>query len=279
MLRFGLVFTLALVGCITFVSCNPNRVSPEHRAEKLTIATAANMQFVMAELTQAFSERTAIASETIVASSGKLTAQIQAGAPFDVFVSADLKYPTTLFHQGLTTQAPKIYAYGKLVLWTLREAPKYAEGELWAALSRDSVRHVAVANPKTAPYGAAAIAALKQAGIYDTIQPKLVFGESIAQVNAFVTSGAADIGFTAQSVVLSPRGKGKGQWESVNPERYGAIAQGIVILQHPNATANGKPQEAQSFYDFLGSPPGQSILKKFGYDVPQASRETSARDD
>lgn len=278
MLRFGLVFMLALVCCIAVVSCSPNRASPSNSAAKLTIATAANMQFVMAELTQAFSESTAIASETIVASSGKLTAQIQAGAPFDVFVSADLKYPTTLFHQGLTTQAPKVYAYGKLVLWTVRES-KYSKGELWAALTDESIRHVAVANPKTAPYGAAAIAALKQAGIYDTIQPKLVFGESIAQVNAFVTSGAADMGFTAQSVVLSPRVQGQGQWEAVSPEKYGAIAQGIVILQHPNAIAKSKLQQAQSFYDFLGSNPGQSILQNFGYDVPQAPRETSARDD
>ena len=233
------------------IACSQPRTAP------LTIATSANMQFAIEEITQTFTQQTGIPCETVVGSSGKLTAQIQAGAPFDVFVSADMKYPTVLFKSRFTTAAPEVYAYGQLVLWSTADSIS----PLVAALKRANVRHIALANPATAPYGAAAEEALKYYGIYERVQDKLVFGESIAQVNQFVSSRAADIGFTARAVVVSPEMKGKGRWQAIDTTAYSPIAQGVVILAH-----EGRPKdEAQWFRAFLLSEEGQKLLRRFGY--------------
>ncbi len=138
----------------------------------LTIATAANVQFAMQKLIRTFTQETGIKCHMILSSSGKLTAQINAGAPFDVFVSADVKYPQELYENGLTQEPPKIYAYGKLVIWSFNE-PIDSSFEI---LASEKIQHIAIANPKTAPYGAAAVEALKHYGVYQTTKEKLVFG-------------------------------------------------------------------------------------------------------
>ena len=236
----------------TLFACQP----PGNDA--LTIATAANMQFAMEAIVQEFTKMTAIKCETIIASSGKHTAQIKEGAPFDVFVSANMKYPDELYKSELTTDAPVIYAYGKLVAWSLIDRV-----EIRSELFLDKkIKHVALANPKIAPYGAAAVETLQKAGIFEKVENKLVYGESIAQVNQFVVSRAAEIGFTAKSVVLSPAIKGKGVWKEIDEENYSPIAQGIVILKKSE-----KIKEANAFMDFLFSETGKTILEKYGYEV------------
>lgn len=227
------------------------------RPEGLTIATAANMQFAMEELTTAFTEATGIACVTVVSSSGKLTAQIREGAPFDVFVSADLKYPESLHAAGFTVAAPQVYAYGQLVLWTKVENLKPS----LSLLTDASIKHIALANPKTAPYGRAAQQLLTQLGIFDTLQPKLVYGESIAQTNQFVISQAAELGFTARAVVEAPSLSEQGSWLALPPDNYDPIAQGAVVVR---GTAI-KEKQGQAFIDFLLSPPAQEILSNFGY--------------
>ncbi len=226
----------------------------------LRIATAANMQFAMKELADAFSEETGISCETIVGSSGKLTAQIREGAPFDVFVSANMVYPNALNREGLTTGPPEIYAYGCLVLWWNRmdRAPTPSD------LTSDRIRHVALANPKTAPYGMAAGEWLEHNGLLEKIEQKLVFGESIAQTNRFITSGAADLGFTSKSIVVSSLLSGKGSWVELDSARYSPIVQGAVML-----TGNLQPLRAKRFYDFLFSAKAATILTKFGYTIPE----------
>ncbi|WP_420149030.1 molybdate ABC transporter substrate-binding protein [Spirosoma sp.] len=226
-------------------------------AQPLRVAVAANAQFVMEQLKTAFQKKTGIDVESIVSSSGKLTTQIQQGAPYDVFLSADMEYPQTLYKGGLTTAAPAIYAYGSLVLWTNGDLPVDASLKV---LSDPKVRHVAIANPATAPYGEAAIAYLKHKKMLDQVQPKLVYGESISQVNQYVLSGSAEIGFTAKSVVLDPGLTKRGRWVDLPQTGYAPIAQGVVILKRST-----QAKAAGQFLSFLHSPDARRILQQFGY--------------
>ncbi len=223
-------------------------------AQELKIAVAANAQFVMQSLSKAFQQQSGIRVTPIVSSSGKLTTQIQQGAPYDIFLSADTDYPETLFKAGLTVEKPYIYGYGSLVLW----APDLPRLKRLSQLTGESVRHIAIANPATAPYGEAAVSLLKYHKLWDALQPKVVHGESIAQVNQYVTSGAAEAGFTAKSVVLAP--DTKGYWLDVPPPGYAPIAQGVVILKRTQ-----QMKEARQFIQFLRSSTGRRILQQYGY--------------
>jgi len=246
LLFFGLLLLLA--GC---------QKKAEQKA--LRIATAANMQYAMEAITEAFEKETGFRCEVILGSSGKLFAQIREGAPYDLFLSADLKYPETLHDLGLTAAPPRIYANGQLVLWTLSDAlTPSLEG-----LKSDTIAHIALANPKTAPYGRAAMEVLAANGLYDSLQKKLVYGESIAQTNQFITSGAATAGFTSLGTVLSPEMKGKGHWIPIDRNTHSPIEQGVVLLEKKN----GKHLAAESFYAFLFSPKGKEILQNFGYSA------------
>lgn len=226
---------------------------------KLTIAVAANMQFAMEPLIQTFTHETGITCEMAISSSGKLTAQIEEGAPFDLFISADMKYPTRLFEKGLSTAAPEVYAYGKLVLWSMMEDLEPS----FELLSEEKIHHIALANPKTAPYGVAATQVLKHFKLLDALQHKLVYGESISQTNQFIVSKAAELGFTAKSVVLSPRMNGNGQWLDIDMSLYSPIAQGVVMLRHTDQDK----VIIQQFYNFLFSEKAKEILVRFGYQI------------
>ncbi len=225
-------------------------------SQELRIAVAANAQFVTQALKKVFEEESGIKTTLIVSSSGKLTAQIKQGAPFDVFLSADMKYPETLYKEGDAADKPEVYAYGKLVLWTFGDID-LSKGI--NAIKDQKITKFAIANPQTAPYGVAAVEALKKAGLYDNVKSKLVYGESISQVNQYLLSGAADIALTAKSVVLSPAMKSKGKWVEVDDTLYEPIAQGVVI------TKAAQKKEANKFYKFLFSKKAQVIFEKYGY--------------
>jgi len=195
----------------------------------------------------------------IVGSSGKLTAQIQMGAPFDVLVSANMKYPNSLQQKNLTTIPPTIYAYGQLVLWTM-DSEKKNKPSL-EILSDATVSRIAIANPKIAPYGEAAKEVLMHIGLYSTLADKLVYGESIAQTNQFILSRAADIGFTSKSVVVSPQMQGKGSWVAIPDSLYTPIAQGIAVIKRDPE----KKEAALQFYHFLFSDDAQALLNSYGY--------------
>lgn len=225
-------------------------------AQKIRVAVAANAQFVMEKLQAGFEKKTGLEIESIVSSSGKLTAQIQNGAPFDVFLSADMNYPEAVFQAGLSETRPKIYASGLLVLWT-RTGIDPAKG--LKVLTDKSVTKIAIANPKTAPYGTVAVDVLTKQNLLAELQPKIVYGESIAQVNQYLVSGAVDAGFTAKSVVLEPSLKGKGRWADVKGAE--PIAQGVILLK------NAK-DGSRKFYDYLFSPEAQAIFRQYGYQLP-----------
>ena len=231
-------------------------------ASEITVAGAANVQFTLDDLKAEFTKETGIGVKTIIGSSGKLTAQIENGAPFDVFLSADMKYPTKVYKDGYSSNAPKVYADGVLVLWTMKDLD-LSKGI--NVLNDTGVGKIAIANPELAPYGREAVNALKFYKLYEPLQKELVLGESISQANQFITTQAADIGFTAKSIVVAPNMVGRGKWVEVDPQSYKTIAQGVVVLKYGQQNHS---KEAREFYDFLFSAPAQKIFKKYGYKLP-----------
>ena len=229
---------------------------------KVTVAVAANMQYAANKLKEKFEQETGIKIEIILGSSGKLTQQIMEGAPYDIFISADTKYPSELYKNKFTLDTPRVYAKGLLVLWTNKEGIDPSK-DLTVLLS-GSVKKIAVANPQTAPYGVAAEEILKHYNLYEKVKSKLVFGESISQTNQFIISQSADIGFTAKSVVLSDEMKGKGKWIDIDSKSYSPIAQAAVILKHGVET---NKTLSEKFYNYLYSKTAKDIFRQFGYIV------------
>ncbi|SMP10843.1 molybdate transport system substrate-binding protein [Muriicola jejuensis] len=225
----------------------------------LRIAIASNLQYAVDSLVAGFEKEHNIACEVIPGSSGKLFAQIREGAPYDLFLSADLTYPESLFKAGSTLEKPEVFAFGSLVLWTMRPDIRPSV-EL---LVSDEVRHIALANPRIAPYGRAAQEALEFYGLEEQVRGKLVMGESVAQANQFVQSAAAELGFTSLSTVMSPELRDRGSWVEVDPQAYNPLPHGVVLIQTGQAV---KP-EARKFYRYLFSKEGKAVLKNFGYSV------------
>lgn len=240
------LFTLLFLGLIPAVVF----------AQTLRIAVAANAQFVAKKLQIEFKKETGMETELVIGSSGKFTAQIKAGAPFDVFLSADTQYPDALYQDGLTLNKPKVYAYGRLVFWSVKKTT------MLPYLAEDSKEKIAVANPKTAPYGLAAVSVLNKTGMMEMINSRLVYGESIAQVTQYMQSGAVDAAFTAKAVVLDPAMKNKGHWLDIDTKLYPPIAQSAVILKSTKNEA-----AAKKFYTFLYGKKARAIFKKYGYGL------------
>ncbi|QQL50740.1 molybdate ABC transporter substrate-binding protein [Mucilaginibacter ginkgonis] len=228
-------------------------------AQKMRLAVAANAQYVAQQLADEFKKQTGISTELIVSSSGKLFAQIEQGAPFDVFMSADMKYPLELEAKKLLLEKPKIYAYGQLVLWV--PDGKASPAALKDLLLSDYTK-IAVANPQLAPYGQATVEALKKQQLLTALQSKIVYGESIAQVNQYLLTGAVQAAFTAKAIVLSPEQKGKGRWIDVDDSLYSPIAQGAVLLKSSRVN---NYEDGRKFYAFLFSPSAKKILAAYGY--------------
>ncbi|WP_421946444.1 molybdate ABC transporter substrate-binding protein [Phaeodactylibacter xiamenensis] len=234
----------------------------------LTVATAANVQFAMEELIHEFQEQTGIGVSSVISSSGKLTAQIMEGAPYDILVSANMKYPQYLLEKDQAVGSVSVYAYGALVAWSMTEknirvTPEY--------LLEDGFTKIAIANPKNAPYGEQAINYLKYYGVFEGVEPMLVYGENIAQTNQYITSKAADVGLTAKSVVLSPEVKGQGRWLELPDSSYTPIEQGVVITRYGNER---HARESLAFFTFLFSETAQKIFLKYGYKLPDQNATT-----
>lgn len=230
-------------------------------AEDITVAVAANLQFVFQEISTNFKNKTGIEVKTILGASGKLTAQILNGAPFDIFMSADNDYPQSLYKTGFTYGEPKIYTYGSLVFWTFKDVKLE---EINRLLLSSDIKTIAVANPKTAPYGREAVNYLKNSKIYEKIKDKLIYGESISQVNQYISSGSSDIGITAKSIVVSPEMKNKGKWVAIDEKSYNPIAQSVVILKYGN---DKNPKSSKLFFDYLFSDEVKHLFLKYGYKI------------
>lgn len=231
------------------------------QAEKLTIAAAADLKYAMAEVVDAFRAiRPKDRVEVIYGSSGKFFAQIQNGAPFDMYFSADIAYPRALEQAGLTAGAPRPYAVGRIVLWSTK--PGLAKVAL-KDLPKAPIRRFAIANPQHAPYGLRAMEAMQHQGIWDAMKPKLVMGENIAHTAQFVDAGAADAGIVALALVLSPTMQGKGAWTLIPDAWHEPLAQGYVITRR--AAANPL---ARDFADYMASAPARAVMRRYGFVLP-----------
>ncbi|AKR43799.1 molybdate ABC transporter substrate-binding protein [Methylophilus sp. TWE2] len=231
-------------------------------AELFTVAIAANLKYVFDDLAAEFKKETGIEVQSIVNASGKIATQVRQGAPFDVFMSADMEFPEGLYKEGYAVTAPKPYAYGVLVLWSQTGAD-LSKGV--AGLANKTVGNVAIANPKLAPFGKQSVKSMEYYKVKAALEPKLVYGESITQVSQFVESKAVDVGFSAKSIVIAPETAGKGKWVAVPEESYEPIAQGIVILKHG---IDAHADSARKFYEFVQSEKARAIFAKNGYKLP-----------
>ena len=232
-------------------------------ADNIKIAVAANVSYAINDLIDAFNQqypKTKV--QVTLGSSGKLTAQITHGAPYDLFMSANMKYPQALYDKQIAIAKPFVYAQGSLAM--LGQKPQdFSQGI--HLLTSNNIKRIALANPKTAPYGKAAVQALKKVKLYTPLKPKYIYGESIAQTVSYTLS-AADIGLIAKSSLYSPKMrhfKKDIHWRDVNSSLYTPINQGMVILKR--ATHN---TEVKAFYDFMLGQKAKTILKDYGYLIP-----------
>jgi len=234
-------------------------------AREIAVAAASDLQTVLPELAARF-DREADAHVTVsYGSSGAFFAQIQNGAPFDVFFSADVEYPRRLAASGHAEAATLYdYATGRLVLWTRRDTGIHVERGL-TALSDPRVQRIAIANPAHAPYGRAAVAALKHERLYDGVQHKLVLGENISQAAQFVDSGNADVGILALSLALAPPLNAHGVYFRIPPDAHPPIQQAAVVL-----SASRHKDTARRFLDLLRRPDIKALLDRFGFVAPRS---------
>ena len=243
-----------------------------HRADIRTIPRFANLQqqsqvqrvdlqFALPQITAAYTRVTGQTVKVSYGSSGNLSAQIANGAPFDVLLSADATYPRQLISNGhASADTLTFYARGSLVVWFT--TPPKSEPTI-AALDSPSIKHIAIANPKHAPYGRAAEAALRSAGLYDKVASRLVFGENIAQTVQFVDSGNAEAGLVALSLLQAASAQHRGVWKFVPLDSYPPLDQAAVV------TKSGARNAASStFIAFLKSPEAQAIFQRFGFRPP-----------
>ncbi|WP_294961359.1 molybdate ABC transporter substrate-binding protein [Sulfurimonas sp.] len=229
-------------------------------AGTISIAVAANVSYAIQDLKKEFNKTHPETKVRItLGSSGKLTAQIKHGAPYQLFMSANMKYPKALYQEKIAIKAPKVYALGSLAILSNKKRD-LSDGIY--ILKNKKISKIAIANPKTAPYGIAAFEALANAKIKNEIKSKFVYGESISQTVSYTVT-AADIGIIAKSSLYSKnmsKYKKNINWVAVDPKLYTPIKQGIVMLE--------EDKEVKAFYDFILSEDAKKIFKNYGYLLP-----------
>jgi molybdate transport system substrate-binding protein len=237
-------------------------------AQPLSVAAAANLTHVIGALNAEFmKENPGVEVTTSLGASGSLVAQISDGAPYDIFLSADMGYPEALAKSGHADAGSlTAFALGRIVLWTLK--PGIDVPDVASVVRNPAVHSLAIANTGSAPYGRAARQALEKLGLWAGAQPKVVVGEDISQTAQFVQTGNADAGFVALSTVFSPATKGnRGIWIEVPPDLYKPIVQGVIITTH----GRDNPASA-SYVAFLRGPAAGLLLKAAGYGIPAGAR-------
>lgn len=254
-----------LLGALILCLLVPPWCSIAASAQSLRIAAASDLQFVLPELAQQYEKQSGVRLAISFGSSGNFFAQIQNGAPFDLFFSADSAYPRKLVEKHFAdSDSLHVYAVGRLVLWLPPDSPLNAAEGLKTLLD-SRVHKIAIANPEHAPYGRAAVSALQAAGLYDQLKSKLVLGENISQAAQFVQSGNAQAGLLAASLTSAPAMKDGRRWE-VPANLYPQVEQSVVIL----AASPDKPA-ARAFLAFLTSAAARTTFERFGFSLQPAS--------
>jgi molybdate transport system substrate-binding protein len=246
------VLAAALLACVRGLAA----------AQSLSVAAASDLQAVIPEVVKSFERQTGIKVATTLGSSGNFFAQIQNGAPFDVFLSADIDYPTRLEDDGHAEPGTLYqYATGRIVLWTRKDSGVAVAAGL-PILASPRVRRIAIANPEHAPYGRAAVAALQHERLYGELRSKLVLGENVAQAAQFVQSGNADAGILALSLALSPALRASGVMYRIPDAWYPPVVQGAVVLR-----SSRQKDGALQFLQFLKRPDIRQLLERAGFEV------------
>ena len=232
-------------------------------AEEISIAAASDLNFAFKDLVTEYKKTTGNHVKLSLGSSGNFFSQIQNGAPFDLYFSADIAYPRKLEEAGLTVPGSLLqYAVGRIVMWTrLESGIDVTRG--FEVLIEPAVKKIAVANPKHAPYGRAAVAALGKAEFYEAVKDRLVYGENISQAAQFVESAAADIGIIALSLALAPPMKTAGRYWEIPSDMHPPIEQGVVML-----SGSKNRGAAKAFVSCMQSAEGQAIMTRHGFVVP-----------
>jgi molybdate transport system substrate-binding protein len=238
----------------------------------VTIAAASDLAYAMTEIAANFEKSSGCHVQMSMGSSGNFLTQIENGAPFDLFFSADIAYPKKLESEGLAAPGSTyFYAVGKIVLWTRNDSRADISAGL-ASLSGAAFHKIAIANPAHAPYGRAAEEALRRAGVWESVKDRLVLGENISQAAEFVQSGNADAGILALSLVLSPAMKGQGRTAEIPENLYAPIEQGAVVLK-----AVKNPQGAQEFLSYIKLPATTAMLQAYGFVLPSKNTDGAKR--
>jgi molybdate transport system substrate-binding protein len=241
-------------------------ISQSCLAQEITVAAAADLQFAMQDIATRFQKETGKTVKLTYGSSGNFFQQIQNGAPFDIFFSANLDYAKKLDAAGLTEPGSYYqYAKGKIVIWVPKESKLDLTPGLKAFLD-PSVKKIAVANPQHAPYGQAAVAAMQSQNVYEKVKDRFVLGENISQTASFVVSGSADVGIVALSLALSPNMKDKGRYVEVPADEYPPIEQACVILG-----SSKNKETARQFMAFIKTSAIADVLRSYGFDVQSDS--------
>ena len=249
-----------LLLCVMLVLlCRPAIAS----ADDIAVAAASDLHFAIKELIVEYEKQTGHHVKLSLGSSGNFYAQLQQGAPFDLYFSADIGYPKKLEEAGLTVPGSLYrYAVGRVVLWAPKQSPVEVSKGL-TVLRDAAVRKIAIANPKHAPYGRAAVAAMEQSQVYAEVKDRLVLGENISQAAQFIESGACDVGIIALSLAMAPVMKSAGSYWLIPAEAHPPLEQGAVIMKQ------SKQQDAaRHFLQFMQSPQGQEVMTRYGFTLP-----------
>mgnify|MGYP003507203092 FL=1 len=232
-------------------------------ADDIAVAAASDLHFAIKELIVEYEKQTGHHVKLSLGSSGNFYAQLQQGAPFDLYFSADIGYPKKLEEAGLTVPGSLYrYAVGRVVLWAPKQSPVEVSKGL-TVLRDAAVRKIAIANPKHAPYGRAAVAAMEQSQVYAEVKDRLVLGENISQAAQFIESGACDVGIIALSLAMAPVMKSAGSYWLIPAEAHPPLEQGAVIMKQ------SKQQDAaRHFLQFMQSPQGQEVMTRYGFTLP-----------
>ncbi len=254
---------ILLIGCGSMTAPSPSKESNSPPATTVRVAAAADLKFAFPDLIAAFQrEHPHVQIEANFGSSGSFFAQLSNQAPFDLFLSADMAYPRKLIEQGQAEANSEFqYAVGHVGIWVRNESMLAPDKQGVEVLNDPTVQKIALANPKHAPYGRAAEAALKSLNIYDAVKDRLVFGENVAQAAQFAESGAAEVGLIAQSLAVSSALRDKGRFWPFPDDSYPKLEQGGIVLTWAHDRA-----ACEQFRQFLLSEQGREVLRRYGLE-------------